>query len=75
MSTVPEVITARALGLRCLAFSMVTNKGTGLAPAPLRHVDVQEVGARAGRLVGRIVEAVVAALPAVPASPQSTGAK
>lgn len=72
MSTVPEVLTARALGLRCLAFSMVTNKGTGLSDVPLTHVDVLEVGARAGRLVGRIVERVVAALPA---PPQSTGAK
>ncbi|MCG6987961.1 MAG: purine-nucleoside phosphorylase [Gemmatimonadetes bacterium] len=72
MSTVPEVLTARAIGLRCLAFSMVTNKGTGLSDVPLTHVDVLEVGARAGRLVARLVEAVVAGLPD---ASQSTGAK
>jgi purine-nucleoside phosphorylase len=72
MSTVPEVLTARAIGLPCLAFSMVTNKGTGLSDVPLSHVDVLEVGARAGRVVARLVEAVVVALPD---DPQSTGAK
>jgi purine-nucleoside phosphorylase len=72
MSTVPEVVTARALGMRCLALSMVTNKGTGLAASPLSHVEVQEVGARAGPTVGRLLEAVVAGLPA---APQVGGAK
>jgi purine-nucleoside phosphorylase len=75
MSTVPEVLTARALGLRCLAFSVVTNKGTGLSDVPLTHVDVLEVGARAGRLLGRIIEQVLTALPSLPSDPQSTGAK
>jgi purine-nucleoside phosphorylase len=72
MSTVPEVLAARALGLRCLAFSMVTNKGTGLSDVPLTHVDVLEVGKRAGLLLGRIIEQVLGALPS---DPQSTGAK
>src|SRR5207245_6320750 len=31
MSTVPEVITARARGLRCLGFSSITNVSAGLA--------------------------------------------
>lgn len=72
MSTVPEVLVARALGLRCLAFSMVTNKGTGLSQEPLSHVDVQEVGARSGRVVGELIEAVIASLPK---GAQSRGAK
>ena len=73
MSTVPEVLVARALGLRCLALSMVTNKGTGLSSAPLSHAEVVEVGQRAGRTVARILEGVLRALPADP--PHSTGAK
>jgi len=72
MSTVPEVLVARALGLRCLALSMVTNKGTGLSTAPLSHVDVQEVGARSGQVVGALVRAVIASLPK---GAQSRGAK
>jgi purine-nucleoside phosphorylase len=62
MSTVPEVIVARALGLRCLAFSVVTNKAAGLGDAPLRHDEVietgQAAGARLADLLTRVVEAI-----------------
>lgn len=71
MSTVPEVLVARAAGLRCLAFSMVTNKGTGLSPHPLTHTEVVTVGREAGARLAALLEAVVARLPA----PQSTGRK
>lgn len=51
MSTVPEVLVARALGLRVLAFSCITNLASGLAGVSLGHDEVMEVGARvAGRL-------------------------
>lgn len=59
MSTVPEVLVARALGLRCLAFSVVANKAVGLAPGPLSHDDVVEQGriggARLARLLTRLL--------------------
>lgn len=71
MSTVPEVIVARAAGVRCLGFSMVTNKGTGHAAEPLAHADVVEVGKRAGRVVGAVVGSVLEAL----AAGQATGVK
>lgn len=73
MSTVPEVLVARALGLKCLAISMVTNKGTGLSDEPLSHQEVMEVGQRAGRIMGKVLEGVIRALPGGGA--QSTGAK
>ncbi|HSG07153.1 MAG TPA: purine-nucleoside phosphorylase [Longimicrobiales bacterium] len=73
MSTVPEVLVARALGLRCLGLSMVTNKGTGLSEEPLSHQDVVDVGERAGKKVGRILEGLLRSLPGAPS--QSTGAK
>ena len=63
MSTVPEATVAAALGLRCLAFSMVTNKAAGLSTEPLSHAEVMEVGAQAGARLGRLLEAVVARLP------------
>lgn len=72
MSTVPEVLVARAMGLRCLAVSMVTNKGTGLSSHPLGHQEVMEVGARAGVRVAALVEGVLRALPI---STQPTGKK
>jgi purine-nucleoside phosphorylase len=70
MSTVPEVLVARALGLRCMALSMVTNKGTGLSPQPTSHEEVIEVGRRAGRTVSHIIQGVLRGLPA-----QSAGTK
>jgi purine-nucleoside phosphorylase len=72
MSTVPEVQVARARGMRCLAVSMVTNKGTGLSAEPLSHAEVVAVGRDAGRKVGALLEGVVRRLPA---SAQPAGKK
>ena len=49
MSTVPETILARHLGLRVLALSMVTNMGAGLSNEPLTHAHTLEQ-ARQGSL-------------------------
>jgi purine-nucleoside phosphorylase len=59
MSTVVEVIAARALGMRCLGFSLVTNPGAGLSPTPLSHTDVMAIAGRAGKQLGELVEGVV----------------
>jgi purine-nucleoside phosphorylase len=59
MSTVPEVIVARALGLRCLAFSLVTNKAAGLSDGPLSHEEVLESGRVGGRALGSLLRRVV----------------
>lgn len=40
MSTVLEVIAARHMGLRCLAFSMVSNPAAGMTDAVIDHNDV-----------------------------------
>ncbi|MEZ4655266.1 MAG: purine-nucleoside phosphorylase [Candidatus Eisenbacteria bacterium] len=62
MSTVPEAIQARALGMRVLLFSLVTNLGTGLSREPLRHEDVVQVADRAGVALGRLLVALAARL-------------
>lgn len=62
MSTVAEVIAARAQGMRCLGFSLVTNPGAGISATPLSHHEVMEVAGRAGKELARLLEAVVAAL-------------
>jgi purine-nucleoside phosphorylase len=62
MSTVVEVIAARAQGMRCLGFSLVTNPGAGISPTPLSHHEVMEMAGKAGKELARLVEAVVAAL-------------
>lgn len=63
MSTVLEVIAARAQGMRCLGFSLVTNPGAGLSPTPLSHREVMAAAAKAGATLATLIEAVVARLP------------
>jgi len=63
MSTVPEVITARARGMRCLGFSTITNLAAGISPTPLSHHEVLEVGRQVGQSLGTIVTGVVRRLP------------
>ena len=57
MSTVPEVLAARHMGLRCLAISCVTNMAAGVLPEPIDHEQVLAVGASAqGRLTALLRE-------------------
>ena len=44
MSTVPEVILARWMGLRVAAISTITNYGAGMTGAELSHEETKEVG-------------------------------
>jgi len=44
MSTVPEVLQARYLGMKVLGISTITNPAAGLSPVPLDHEDVLEAG-------------------------------
>jgi purine-nucleoside phosphorylase len=62
MSTVPEVIVARALGVRVAGVSCVTNLACGIGQHPLNHEEVLEVGARAGDRFRRLVGGFVANL-------------
>jgi purine-nucleoside phosphorylase len=62
MSTVPEVLVARALGMRCLGFSLVTNLAAGRSGQALNHTEVMEVGARAGHRLEAIIRALLGGL-------------
>ena len=64
MSTVPEVIVARAMGMRAAGVSCVANAASGISGTPVLHTDVLEVTARAALGFQALVREFVAALPA-----------
>ena len=59
MSTVVEVIAARARGIRCLGISTITNAAAGTTAAKLSHAEVMEVADRVKGELGAIVAEVV----------------
>ena len=62
MSTVPEVVVGRAMGMRCAAVSCITNPAAGTSPHPINHQEVIEVTRVAAHDFERLVEALVASL-------------
>lgn len=63
MSTVPEVIVARALGMRVAAISCITNKAAGLSHEVLSHAEVMEAGRAVADRFEALVSAFVTRLP------------
>jgi purine-nucleoside phosphorylase len=61
MSTVPEVILARFLGLKVLAFSVITNYAAGLTGAEISHEETKAVAPQGGAKLRRILTRMIAA--------------
>ena len=64
MSTVPEVIVARHMGLGVLAISCVTNMAAGLSSGEIKHEEVLETGER---VRGTFLALLTAILPRIAA--------
>ncbi len=62
MSTVPEVVVARAIGMRVAGVTLISNQAAGLSPVPLSHADVVEAGRAAAAAFEALVEGFVARL-------------
>ena len=61
MSTVPEVLIARFLGLRCAAASLVTNFAAGLSGGDPSHKETQDVAQLGSQQFRRLLRAFIAA--------------
>ena len=62
MSTVPEVIAARALGMRVLGVSCITNMACGISTTRLDHAEVLETTTRVAHDFETMIEDVIAAM-------------
>lgn len=66
MSTVPEVVAARQLNMRVLAFSVITNVASTDAPQSTTHEEVISFGKQAGPRLLQIVRRVLSDLAGQP---------
>jgi purine-nucleoside phosphorylase len=59
MSTVPEVIAAKARGMRCIGISTITNLAAGLGQATLSHQEVLDTADRVKGDLAKLVRGIV----------------
>ncbi len=59
MSTVPEVIAARHMGIKVLAISCVTNMAAGILPRKISHEEVLETGQRVQDTLVRLLQVLI----------------
>jgi purine-nucleoside phosphorylase len=62
MSTVPEAIVARHMGVEVLGLSCITNAAAGVLPQPLNHDEVMEVARRVRDVFAALLEGIIGRL-------------
>lgn len=66
MSTVPEVVVARHMGMRVLGISLITNKATGEETAEVNHTEVLTIADAARPKFVALVRGIVRGMPNLP---------
>jgi len=62
MSTVPEAIVARHMGIEVLGISCITNMAAGISDAPINHEEVMATGARVRATFTELLQRVIGAI-------------
>lgn len=63
MSTVPEAIVARQMGMNVLGISCITNMAAGISEQPINHAEVMETGERVRKTFAQLLRRIIAKVP------------
>jgi purine-nucleoside phosphorylase len=63
MSTVPEAIVGRHMGMKLLGISCITNMAAGISEQPINHEEVMETGERVRTTFTQLLRRVIKNLP------------
>lgn len=63
MSTVPEAIVARHMGIKVLGVSCITNLAAGISDEPINHEEVIETGHRVRETFAQLLRRVIVSMP------------
>lgn len=59
MSTVPEAVTARHMGMRTLGISCITNLAAGMVDGEIDHSHVMDTGAQTAEVFGELLRRII----------------
>jgi purine-nucleoside phosphorylase len=59
MSTVPEAIVAKQMGMETLGISLITNAAAGIEDGPINHAEVMEMGERVSEQVSQLLTRII----------------
>ncbi|MDQ1708191.1 MAG: purine-nucleoside phosphorylase [Pyrinomonadaceae bacterium] len=63
MSTVPEAIVARHMGMKVLGISCITNMAAGISATPINHEEVMETGERVREMFTQLLRRIITKAP------------